>query len=167
MDKYTIEQIRNAIVDLDYKGRFRWYSIGTSNPMEPTETYNKISKELKCYMDKKEYQKKYYEKNKKKIKDQSKKYYKENSEKIKRRYKKYYEEKKDWINYKKRNYRKKNKGKIKEQNRKYYEENKDKIKKQHKIYHENKIKKVFYKYTKKQIVPKTLEGQREVAFTML
>ena len=74
-------------------------------------------------MDKSEYQKKYYEANKDKMRESIKKYREENKDKMRE----YREENKDKIRESTRKYREENKDKIKESTRKYREENKDKI----------------------------------------
>ena len=87
-----------------------------------------------------EYNKKYYEKNKEVLSIKSKKYREENKEKIKENRKKYYEENKEKLSEKKKKYREENIEKIREYdrkrsktanriewNKKYKEENKDRL----------------------------------------
>ena len=81
-----------------------------------------------CKECRKEYDKKYREENKEKIRDGMKKYYEENKEK----FKKYREENKEKIREGKKKYREENKEKIK----KYREENKERRKEYHKKYYE-------------------------------
>ena len=73
--------------------------------------------------------KRWYEKNKEKIKEKSKKRYKENSEKIKEAHKKWRELNKESIKISKKRYLQENIEFYKEYHKKYYIENKEKIKK--------------------------------------
>lgn len=95
-------------------------------------------------MDRKEYKKQWYQKNKERISEEYKNMYKENSEKIKERVK---------------NYRDNNKEKIKERDKKYYELNKEKIKETNKKWYENNKEKI--KLYKKEWSLKNRESLRE------
>lgn len=80
--------------------------------------------------DKKEYDKKYYLKNREKILQQSKNYYRKNIESIKKRKKEYYQKNNsEKIKKHIRKYQKNNPEKRREYAKKYYLENKEKIKK--------------------------------------
>lgn len=74
---------------------------------------------------KKEYHKKYYDKNKEGMLKYSASYYETNKEKISKRYKKYYEENKEEIKKKTSEYRKNNKDKLKIYEKKRYADNKE------------------------------------------
>lgn len=81
-------------------------------------------------MDKKEYKKQWYKKNKEKVKKRVKEYYEEHKEEIKEKRKNYFKE-----------YNKKYKQEHKEEIKKYNQENKDKFKQYKKKYREkNKVK---------------------------
>ena len=85
-------------------------------------------------MDRKEYKKQWYEKNKDKVKERIKKYNEEHKEEIKQKRKNYFKE-----------YNKIYKQTHKEQIKKYNQENKDKFKKYKKKYRENH-KEMIYEY---------------------
>ena len=82
--------------------------------------------------------KKYYEKNKDKLQEKmieyGKEYYKKNKERYKKNHKKYYEENKEKMLNGHRKWRDENKEKLKEYHKKYEEENKEKISKKKKEY---------------------------------
>lgn len=90
--------------------------------------------------EKKEYQKKYREKNKKKINAKRKVYRKNNKEKIKLHNKRYGEKNRKKISIKNKIYNEKNREKISAQKKIYNEKNKEKIRTQKNIYEKNRRK---------------------------
>ena len=112
----------------------------------------------------KEYNKKYHEKNKEKMKEQKKEYYENNKEKIKKKSKKYYEKNRETCcilvkkHYEKNkeeiNKRRKEKFKndvkyrerLRNRNYEYYENNKEKKKKKSKKYYEKNREKINTRY---------------------
>jgi len=82
-------------------------------------------------MNKKEYKKEYYQKNKERLKAKAKKWYQENLDKTK---------------VQRKEYRKKNKETIKTRKKEYYEENKDKIRARREKYRNNIMQNFLSKY---------------------
>ena len=72
--------------------------------------------------ERKEYNKKYQQRNKEKLKKQSKEYYEENKEKIKEEHKEYRERNKEKVKESTKQYRERNKEKIKQKNKKHNKE---------------------------------------------
>jgi hypothetical protein len=92
--------------------------------------------------EKKEYNKKHYEKNKDKIKEYDKQKYEKNKEKIKEQKKEYREQNRDKVNEQKRQYYNENRVKILEENKLYRELNPNKTKEGKKRYYLNNIDKI-------------------------
>ena len=84
--------------------------------------------------DKKESNKRYYEKNKERIAERDKEYRKKNKQKIAKRAKKYYEKNKDKVNLYKKEWYKKNRKVILKKRKKYNKDNKEIISKKGKEY---------------------------------
>lgn len=163
---FYISYFENGIVGWTYL--FQGLEV---NPKKDIETLlndltEKNEEELRKR--KSEHQKKYYQKNKEKIKAYQKKYRKENEEKVKayrKKYeienkenqKRYRKENRDKIREYERRYREKNREKVNEKTRRYYERNKEKMRERgRKYYQENseRIKeysKKYYLKNKKQL----------------
>lgn len=81
--------------------------------------------------ERKEYARKYYEKNKEKILEKTSRYHQDNKEERKEYYQKYYKDNKEEIDEEHRKYKEENVG----YDKKYYEENKDRLKENRKEYY--------------------------------
>ena len=100
----------------------------------------------KYYQENKEYHKKYYKDNKEKLKETTKKYYQKNKEQRKKTIKKYHKDNKEQIREYQKKWHQENKEKLKENAKKYYQENKEQIKETAKKWHqENKEQRKEYK----------------------
>ena len=93
-------------------------------------------------VDKKAYNKAYYEKNKEKIKARKKAYYEKNKEKLNAYNKAYHENNKEKMNARSKAYKKNNKEKIKAYNKAYHENNREKRVATAKVYYEKNKEKI-------------------------
>ena len=98
-------------------------------------------------MNKKEYNKKYRQEHKQKMKESNRKYYQENKQKRKGRDKKYYQEHKQKINEYTRKYYQENKQELKEHEKKYRQKHIQEIGERTKKYRTGKRRKVLMHYS--------------------
>jgi hypothetical protein len=122
-DKREAEAEERRCVELEY---------ATLNSHRPfiTEDERKLER--------KEYNKKWHEKNVDKVKEYSKKYREDNADKVKEYKKKHYQHNADKVKEYSKKYKEDNADKVKEYNKKYREDNADKVKEYQKKHYQKK-----------------------------